>query len=334
MAALNNPPRGPWVRVWALACALVLGHLTTLEVFWRNRGHEPSVLPSMQLWCYHRERVQDAGHETVAVLGASRMQAGFVQEAFLEVRPDVELVQLAVPAKGPVASLAELADDESFRGLVICSIEEVSLQPVYHNDQMPYIAYWREKWGPGKKVSLLLAAAFQEWLVQLQPRLGGEHLVKALAGGQLPLVPYYSTRFDRQRLIDYTNVNVTQLIETRVKYIRAQLTEYPPASPEVWLTVVERMAGFVRAIEKHGGRVAFVKFPLSGRLLALQDEMLPRERYWDVLAAGLGADVIHYEDMPGYQGLVLPDDSHLDPPGAIAFTKWLARQLEARGFFE
>ena len=333
MPSIRRPPRGPWIKVWALAAALIVGHMTALEIFWRDRGHQPGVSPSLQLWCYHRERVQGAGHETLAVLGASRMQVGFIQEAFLEVHPDIELVQLAVPAKGPVAALAELASDQEFRGLVLCSIEEVSLQPVYHNDQMPYVAYWREKWGPGKKVSLVLAATFQEWLAQLQPRLGGEHLVSALAQGRLPLVPYYHTQFNRQRTVDYSDVNVRQLIDTRVNYLRRELTRYPPATPEVWQEVVAQLAGYVREIHARGGKVAFVKFPLTGRLLDLEAELLPRGRYWDVLAAGLGTDVIHYEEMPGIDSLQLPDDSHLDPEGAVAFTRWLAQQLEQRGFF-
>lgn len=334
MPAAEFPPRGPWKRVWILACALIVFEIGGLELFWRMQGHRPSISPSMELWCYHRDRLHNAERDTIAVLGGSRIEVGFDQDAFLKAHPRYEVVQLALPGKGPFATLADVAADESFRGTVICSLEEVATQPSHLADQDPWVSYYRQKWGPGKKASLLISVVPQNTLAQLLPRLGGINLLRWLRKGRLPLVDYTTTLFNRRRIADYSKVKTADLVRTRVAFITRELKEFPPATESEWRDIVARIAGFVRQIQDRGGRVVIVKYPLGGELLALQEKRFPRDKYWEPLAAGVGTDVIHYEEMPGFEDLSLPDDSHLDPPGATEFTLWLGGEMQRRGVID
>lgn len=328
----DGSPQGPWGKTWVVACLLIALMLGGLELLWRMRGHRPSIASTEQLWCYHRERLEGAGRDTLALVGASRLQIDFALEEFGRSHSHIDVVQLSVPAKSAYATLRDLAGDESFRGTVLCEMEELSLQPIHHADQQPYVDYYRQKWGPGKKATLLLSVVPQLMLTQLQPRLGGVNLLIWLREGRLPLVNYTETSFDRQRFADYSLVDTESLIKTRLAYIRKEMRDHPPASPDRWQQVIDEVAGFVRRIEARGGKVAIVVCPLQGRLLALQHELFPRERYWQPFAAGVGTDVIHYEEMPGHEQLHCPDDSHLDPAGGVAFTRWVATELERRGY--
>ena len=95
---------------------------------------------------------------------------------------------------------------------------------------------------------------------------------------------------------------------------------------EEWRTFVTGLVEMVTRIEARGGRVVFVKFPARGRFKELYDSYFPRTPYWDILSESVGM-TLHYEDMTGAGELVLPDDSHLDVPSAIRFTKWIAREM-------
>ena len=326
-------PRGPWARVWLACAVLALLLLTGLELFWRSRGYMAGITANEELWSYHRERLEGAGLETVALLGGSRMQVGFRPEAFRTVYPGIETVQLAVAAKSPLATFQDLAADGSFRGVVVCSFPEVTSLPGWAG-QEDYLRFYRQKWGPGERYSLLLASALQERLVLLQPRLGGEKLLRQLSEGRLPPINYYRTLFDRSRIMKFellSQKNIAGLVRARIAKARRRLPAEPPASLLEWQAFVDRLSRLTDQIQARGGRVVFVRFPTRGRFERLTDAYFPRERYWELLASTVGAATLHYGDMPDQEALRLPDQSHLDIPSGRQFTRWIAEELAARG---
>jgi hypothetical protein len=336
----SDDPRGPWLLVWGLACVAVVALFASLEIFWRRHGYTPTLVSTEELWSYQRERAEGAGPETIALVGGSRMQFGFINEAFLEERPGARIVQLAISGKPPVPTLRDLADDESFGGTVIYSIVEATMFPGWR-DQQSFVDYYHLNWGPGIKYSLLISAALQQRLVFVQPRLGGPKLLESFFPGRgkrphLPPVNYIHTRFDRRQFADYsllTEKNIRGLIDLRIERYTKLLPEHPPAPVEEWRAFVRELVEMTSRIEARGGRVVFVKFPARGRFKELYDAYFPRTPYWDILVENVG-EALHCEDMPGADELQLPDDSHLDVPSGIRFTKWIAREMAKHGDFE
>ena len=86
----------------------------------------------------------------------------------------------------------------------------------------------------------------------------------------------------------------------------------------------------VRRIEDRGGRVVFVKLPVSGELVRFEQKRFPRQRYWDVLAASTSAVTIHCADHPELAGFECPDGSHLDYRDARVFTRAFGNMLSRR----
>jgi hypothetical protein len=217
---------------------------------------------------------------------------------------------------------------------VLCSIIERTLQPSRLDGQQQLVDYFHKEWSPAKLASLLLRVALQETFVILRPNLSARQLLRELGQGRLPAIDYTAVKFNRRRTADYGLVDVEDLTRRRMTRISRELRDEPPISPAEWRHVSTRLAGFAKAIQARGGKVVFIRFPSRGRFEALTDELFPRAEYWDPLAAvveAAGAETIHYEDMPGNADLKLPDESHLDVPSAIAFTRWLAQELVERG---
>lgn len=327
-------PRGPWGRIWLEVSVATLVVLVGLELFWRSWGYVPSVAASVGLWSYQRDRVQGAGLDTVVLVGSSRVQTGFVPEAFQDEHPDIQTVQLARPGTGGFATLRDLSREQSFRGVVLCSVDARTLRPSQLEGQEEFVKSYHLLWGPGEEVNVTLSTLLQENLVFLRPPLRGESLVVALMHGRLPRNVYVRTLRHRRWVIDYDTIAVDDLTGKRVKRFLDSIEQSPPPTEQEWRDIVDRMAGFVKRIQARGGKVVFLKFPLRGRILALHDEYFPDEKYWDVLVASTGAGVVDAADMPGVEQLQLPDESHLDSASAERFTRWLAKELETLGVIE
>ena len=196
-------PDGPWGRTFALAAVLALVALGGLEAFWRARGHVPSVTDDMDLWSYWREAARGAGRKTVVVLGMSRMQLAFVPSVFREHCPGYRVADLCLAGVPPLAALRDLAEDESFGGIVLCSVTEAAFHPQVADSQQPYVDYFHSQWSLNKKVNRVLRTAFQERSVLAHYNLALYRVgIELLAHGSLPTPYYVVTHADRSRSAD------------------------------------------------------------------------------------------------------------------------------------
>ena len=83
----------------------------------------------------------------------------------------------------------------------------------------------------------------------------------------------------------------------------------------------------VQKITSRGGKVIFVRTPSSGVFLQIEQQIFPREHFWNRILSLTGAPGIHFMDYPEQQ-LICPEDSHLSPTDAITYTKSLVKVLE------
>src|SRR5207237_8621531 len=88
----------------------------------------------------------------------------------------------------------------------------------------------------------------------------------------------------------------------------------------------------IAAMEKlraRGGKVIFVRLPVSGGLKALEAKTTPRNQTWDPLLQGTGASGIYFEDFPELAGFNCPEWSHLSAGDSVEFSKRLVPTLRA-----
>jgi len=96
--------------------------------------------------------------------------------------------------------------------------------------------------------------------------------------------------------------------------------------------IEKRFGDTIAAVEKlraRGGKVVFVRLPVSGGLKALEDRTTPRDQTWDPLLKATGAPGIYFEDFPELAGFNCPEWSHLSAGDSVEFSKRLVPHLRA-----
>lgn len=332
VTASHRAPTGSWLWIWAAAIVLTTATLAGYEVFLRSHGHRPSIVDDMNLWAYHRGKIANNDLRTVVLIGASRIQLGFHTPTFRNAFPDHPLIHLAINGKFPAATLRDLANDEDFCGLVICSIYARGFMHAYLDEQQSHVNHYHLKRTVNTQFNTHIAAFVQNRLAFINPQV---HLVKSvkqfIKTKAWPEPLYLITRSDRSRLADYTLLDIQDHRQKRLEKYQEKYSRLFIPSPHQWLNEAVLFEHWVRQIQLRGGQVVFVNFPMAHGFEKLVDDIFPKQQYWDQFAASTSAKTIHYQDYPALTGFDCPDGSHLDQRAAPQFTHALLNELVGYG---
>jgi len=325
----KRAPELHWNRVWIITCIFVVATVWSCEAFWRARGHRPSIVDSPSLWSYHRRQVNNQ-KEQVVLLGLSRMQLGFSMNAFHDRFPLMPISNLAINSATPIATLRDLAADESFRGTVICSATASFLNSAHWNDQQEYVHHYHNS-GLNQLLEPVFSAWVQDRLVVANPQIRLSRVIEMkLQNDRLPKPLYVKTNFDRSRLADYSLVNTKAIRKSQVN--AAQTHKHYALLPlELWSKDMASIGKFVSTINARGGTVVFIRFPTTDEHWDATEHGYPKCVYWDQLASLTGAETIHFRDVPTLAHFDCPDMAHLDYRDAPKFTAALLDELVRRG---
>ena len=88
-------------------------------------------------------------------------------------------------------------------------------------------------------------------------------------------------------------------------------------------------AAAVEKIRARGGKIVFVRFPMTGKLKEHEDATQPRSRAWTRLLNDTKAPGIDFEDFPELASFDCPEWSHLSAADSVEFTRRLVPYLRA-----
>jgi len=308
------------------------------EWFLRSRGHRPSVVDDVELWAYHRAKVSDGNENHVAILGLSRVHLGFSSEVFREQFPNYEVTQLAITGKQPIAALRDLAGDEDFCGIAVCSVTVGGLRQGSWEPQQEYVDYYHEQYRPHHAVDVLARSFCQEHLAVLYPAVRMDKLFwRSMSGRPMPDPYYVLTRADRTRCADYSLVDAAAFRQRKLEKVRQSMGEAAPVNDRWiagWHEDLAVIKTYVEAIQARGGEVVFVRYPTTGEYWELTQERYPMDIFWDRLAEHTSAKTIHFADVPAMDVFDLPELSHLDHNDVAAFTSALLDELTRQDVLE
>jgi hypothetical protein len=338
-------PDLPWRGI---AVAVVVGVFIAVaawEVHCRSVGYEPTLNDTEDLWAHTRRRVEP---ESIVVIGDSRpwFDSDLDElERGLGRRP----VQLALRGSCAYPVLEDLANDPHFHGTIICSVVPRMFfapgGPPVENSQKAVRRYHGQTWA--QRVSHWVSVPLEESFAFLkQDDLTLEDLLKDLpipnrAYAQVPprLPPYFCSvdRERRARMIE--QCARPGPLQEKVKSRWSRLFTPPPPPRFVPKEVFEARIGeaiaarfrdTVAAVEKlrsRGGKIVFVRYPVSGKLKEYEDKATPRAQTWEPLLQQTGAPGIYFEDFPELAGFDCPEWSHLSAGDSVEFTKRLVPHL-------
>jgi hypothetical protein len=83
----------------------------------------------------------------------------------------------------------------------------------------------------------------------------------------------------------------------------------------------------VETLRARGGKIVFVRLPVSGGLKSLEDQLSPRPQLWEPLLKRTGVDGIYFEDFPELASFTCPEWSHLSAGDSVEFSRRLVPHL-------
>jgi hypothetical protein len=341
-------PQIPWRGITVIVVLVVIAAASAWEFYCRSIGYGATLNDNEDLWTIMRRRAEP---ESIVIIGDSRgwydLDLDELQKG-LGKRP----VQLAMAGSCAYPVLADLADDKTFHGTIICSFvprlffAPPGTPPMERGEKAVRRSHTQT---PAQRASEYLGMPLEEHVAFLkQQDLTLEQLLKRLPipnrpGALVPprLPPYFGTvdRERRARMIEEC-ARGGKLATTIQQIWLPIFTPPPPPSyvpKDVFVAkmkdaIEKRFGDTIAAVEKlraRGGKVVFVRLPVSGGLKALEDRTTPRGQTWDPLLQGTGAPGIYFEDFPELAGFNCPEWSHLSAGDSVEFSKRLVPHLRA-----
>jgi hypothetical protein len=342
-------PQIPWRGMTVVVVLVAITAAITWEFYCRSIGYGPTLNNTEDLWAMARQRVQP---ESVVVIGDSR---GWFDLDLDELQKGIgkRPVQLAGPGSCPYPVLADLADDKTFHGTIICSFTPRLFMAPPGSPPMERaeknVRRSRTQ-TPAQRVSQYLAMPLEERIAFLkQQDLTLEELLKRLPipnrPGALippPPPPYFQT-IDRERRARMIEECARSGSELQRRIQQGWIPLFTPPPPPTYIPKEVFMAQMMKAIEQRfqdvgaaaqklrarGGKIVFVRLPVSGELKVLEDRTTPRSQIWDRVIKDTAAPGIYFEDFPELAGFNCPEWSHLSAGDSVEFTKRLAPHLRA-----
>lgn len=329
-ATCDQPRRGSWALTWTVAVVCFLIMTVASEFAWRALRYRPTVIDSPALWKYWYSYVSCGQPKTIAIIGSSRIQTG-ISAAQLRLRlPQYRVSQLGkYGGESPIGVLRALADDDGFKGIVICdTLTPFLVRTAWDNQRELYEC----PAGLRLRFEAVVGAYCQDSLSFNSRKTGVMDALRGLIeNNRLPPPSHVRMRKDRTLAIDFAAIEGLQrrnAIDEATYRRRYRFAHHPTADDlREELSEIDQ---FVGRIQARGGQVVFVRMPSSGGRLQIEEEYHPKVRYWDRFATMSRGVFIHAADLTNARGLTCPDNSHLDSDDALRFTDALVDDLFRR----
>jgi hypothetical protein len=311
-----------WVTFVAKAAVFLAVAVGFTETFWRSLRYMPAN-SDMRNFARLR-RAADGDRGAVALVGSSRVRYGLNPQSLERTVPGRRFRQLGILGNGAAPVLEDLANDPNFLGQVICELNPAHWGGGYPFTKLPEALAYMHPVVSGAYLETLLSEQFRERTRFFSYNLFTE-APRILQHKPVP-DPEQADRFVRFHDLGPT-IN-EPLINN---WVRAALESGERMKRSASSGITEEVQRWVDRIRRRGGDVAFVRMPVDGRLRAVEENAFPQTQglVRDVRAHGMV--VIDFAEMPGQ--FRCPDGSHLEASEADRFSRLLAEELAARGFF-
>jgi hypothetical protein len=341
-------PALPWRGMTVIVVFIVIAAAAAWEFYCRSIGYGPTLNDNEDLWTQARRRVKP---ESIVIVGDSRawfdLDLDELQKG-LGKRP----VQLAAGGSCAYPVLADLANDERFHGTIICSVVPRMFfappgSPPIDRSEKAVRRYHTQT--PAQRASQYLAILLEEHVAFLkQEELTGEDLLKRLPIPNRPgalvrprLPPYFQSEDRERRARMIERCAQPGELQSRIQQIWLPLFTPPPPPTYIPQEVfTEKMkkakedrfrdtTSAVAKLRARGGKIVFVRLPVTGELKVLEDRITPRSDIWDSLLKRTGTPGIYFEDYSELSSFNCPEWSHLSAGDSVEFTKRLIPHLRS-----
>src|SRR5687767_1344243 len=341
-------PNVPWRGVLAAVALFSTAATVAWELRARASGYQPTLNDTPDLWAETRATVKP---DSLVLLGTSRMLFDIdldVLEKGLGQRP----TQLAIVGSSPFPILADLAADQAFRGTVLLDIVPAMYLapagPPVEASQKALRRYhtWNhaQRWSHRLGVQLESRVAFLKQedltLAKLLEKLPIPNRANAMIGPAFP--PYFYTLDRDRRASMFSEAAIVGTpLQQQVANGWLPLFTMPPPPTFIPLPQFQQMMGqametrfretakHIATIQARGGKVVFLRLPVTGPLVEREEKLAPRAATWDRLLRENNVPAIHFAEHAELNAFDCPEWSHLSAEDSVEFTRRLVPHLLA-----
>ena len=322
------PPRQPWAKILLVMLFLWAAAAAGAELFARSRGFKPTLLDDADLWCHVRSCVRPNDRDQIVLVGASRLQMDVDPRVIgreLHVEPPL---QLCVHGSTSIPALEELSNDHGFHGIVLCDVIPAHYFHTSEFDggqQQVYVEHWKSR--PFiSSIERELVTQFQSsFVLRLLASARSDNGKHWIVARQLPVPDYIRMLADRCIIANFELANkssVEGIVERGLNRSTAS-----PISETQLKGNLRRIEEFVCRIQARGGRVIFLRLPVSGKMRELEERNFPKDKFWDVFRQSSSAQFVDFANYPSMRSFHCGDGSHLDGRDREPFSNALAEAL-------
>lgn len=326
------------LNFWPFLLSLLLAFLmlAPYEWYWRNVEGYPAGndLENLDYWAHWRAKVDEMSRDDVLIMGSSRGHFDInihLWDSITGTKP----VMLAYPGSSPYHPLADIVNNTEFNGLLVLSVAPGLFFTV------------KDSWGAGRGKDLVdhyynrtYAQRFSHWLYQyidpnfsfVQEELSLRKLIDRLPFENRDSVDHPVVWPPMVSMDEYRNIRMLTGMETDTVLQNRQTAIWTPAVWENKLTdsvevIMDHYLGLIEKFKARGGRVAFIRPPVTGGYLENEPRLFPREKYWDRLVREANSVGYHFMDYEETKNMQPPEWSHLNRREADLYTKTLIKLL-------
>lgn len=326
------------LKNFLLAFGLAAGLLIPYERHWRHVEKYPlSFDNSNELWTIQRARVEALTDQDVIIVGSSRGHFDIHLSLFDSLtgrRP----VQLANPGGSPFYVMKDIVEKSAFDGLMIVSVApglffappSSGAAQWVKNERVDY--YYKQT--PASKFSQWVYMGIDSAFTYLDPDATLKEWVNRLpfpnrdsVKGEPSWPPM--VRFGRDRAARMIEAMESDtVLQNRQKAIWTSVERKPPNIDSLQ-DIVRQYATMTRQFIERGGRVAFIRPPVTGYYRTMEADRYPREICWDELIRQAGVPGHTFEQDSVMVAMQPPEWSHLNRRDADTYTRLIVAWLKA-----
>ena len=323
-----QPPHVPWLGILTLATVLAVVAAVGVEYMARRAGFQPTLQDDADLWCSCRARVRPQDPSQIVLIGTSRMEMDVDADVLGRALGTEAPVQLAVMGSSPIPTLKHFAEQTEFCGTVLC---EVFPGVHFHmgmfdvGKQQLYVEHWESRPAVSSIERSLATIVQSQSTLRLLSSCQDENGHKWFLTGRAPVPPFVRVMPDRSIIADFRLAKLEAVGAAQREYLVP--CSKRPISPSELADNFRRIENWTQMIQSRGGKVVFVRLPVSAVMFEAEERVFPRDEFWARFVAASSGDCVSCPEHGKLGKFDCPDGSHLDGTDCAAFTSALAEVL-------
>lgn len=331
-------------KAGTLAIVIIVLFVACWELYWRSQSYEFSFNDDESRWAFTRKQVYDTSPARPVIIGSSRVKFDIHLSEWGEAS-GYEPVQLALVGTSPRPVLSDLANDPDFNGTVLIGVTEglffATDGSLMEERARKRITFY-PKWSLSQQISFHMNSVLERAFVFLDDdRFTLNSLLKRIPIQSRPGVFVFPnfplemgyTLANRQEVFSQKFVSDTAVqhqVQNVWKFLGMTDSKYRAVSGDTLTHIIVSVKESVDKIKARGGKVLFLRMPSSDPVWSAEQQIFPRELYWDRLLKDTQSEGIHFADYPQLSKYKCPDWSHLTSDDTHAFTADLIKIIEAK----